>query len=710
MRTSPLLAALGSLAVTGPSPAAEAPRELTNSIGIKLVAIAPGHFVMGQDGPLADHRMTKHPGKYDDADWDERPAHPVTIKTAFSIGTTEVTLAQYRHFQPAYRAGKGADDEAVTGVTWEDAVKFCQWLSMKEGRPYRLPTEAEWEYACRAGTTTLFNVGDQLPDGFQKWFGDAVTRERYFKKHMTPEYRVEETRSLKVAQMPPNAWGLFDLHGNVAEWCADWYGPYEAGEQTDPLGRSDGDFRVIRGGWHSTFARQLRSANRSGWLPEVGNEKTGFRVVLGELPQGQPLPPPAPPLNAQQVDQSIARIQMPPADVAFFTGPKPFVKIPPNSSGALYSVHNHSPSITECPNGDLLAVWYSCADESGPELCNLASRLPRGADEWQPASPFWDGPDINDHAPKVWWDGDQTLYHFARGLEENIVRTSTDSGATWSRARLIQPVGEFGNGLLALRDGTLVLGNDARQVSLVFSKDQGKTWAFNQLTPEEGKAAPGRTGARYPGIHAPMVQLADGRILAASRNDRPDVQEQFGGKTALSYTSDLGKTWSFAAMEFPAISSVQRQVLIRLHEGPLLFCSFTDQGAHWKTRKGLPFKAADGSEFTGYGLFAAVSYDDGQTWPVRRLITPGTPERTVNGIDRSEFTLSPTMAEPLGYLAACQTRDGRIQLISSKNHYIFNLAWLKQLPPKPSSSKPNRDQSRSSRCPPIGIDKLPSEQ
>jgi formylglycine-generating enzyme len=88
-----------------------------------------------------------------------------------------------------------------------------------------------------------------------------------------------------------------------------------------------------------------------------------------------------------------------------------------------------------------------------------------------------------------------------------------------------------------------------------------------------------------------MVELADSRILAASRNDRPDVQEQFGGKTALSNTSDLGKTWSFAAMEFPAISSVQRQVLIRLHEGPLLFCSFTDQGANRKTRKRPPVQS-----------------------------------------------------------------------------------------------------------------------
>jgi hypothetical protein len=120
-------------------------------------------------------------------------------------------------------------------------------------------------------------------------------------------------------------------------------------------------------------------------------------------------------------------------------------------------VHNHSPSITEFPNGDLLAVWYSCVDEGGPELTNAASRLRLGSQEWEPASPFWDGADVNDHAPKVWWDGDETLYHFARGRDENIIRTSTDNGATWSRARLIEPVGEYGNQALRLRTGAGML-------------------------------------------------------------------------------------------------------------------------------------------------------------------------------------------------------------------------------------------------------------
>jgi len=654
---------------------------VTNSVGMRLVRIAPCTFVMGQDGPASDYAISKHPERFDDADWDEKPAHRVTITQGYCIGATEVTLGQYRQFKPAFRETEGDPDDAVNGLSWEQAKAFCEWLSQKEGKTYRLPTEAEWEHACRAGTATLFNTGETLPEGFQPWTDQAGFRERFFKAAALPkEYRSGKKTALRVAQSAPNPWGLYDMHGNLAEWCNDWYGPYESGDQADPVGRGDGDFRVIRGGSHSTFVRLLRSANRAAWLPQTKSDKVGFRVVLGDPPPGKAVPPAPPPLNAQNVKQAVVKIGKAPQDVPVFTGPNPFVKVAPDSYGPLFSAHNHSPSIAECPNGDLLSVWYSCVDEGGPELCDVASRLRLGCTEWEPASPFWDGADVNDHAPKVWWDGQQTLYNFARGRDENIVRTSSDNGATWSKASAIQPVGEFGNQPLRLSDGTLVLGNDSRQCSLVFSHDDGKTWAFNDVQKQVSDFRPGGKGFRYPGIHAPMVQLADGRIMAMSRCDKPEDQEKFGFKTPVSYSGDLGKSWTYEASEFPAISSVQRAAMLRLREGPILLVTFTDQWRDWKNRKGLPFKAADGAAFTGYGLFAALSFDDGKTWPVRRLVTPGGQPRTVNGIDRVAFTLSDNMAEPCGYLAATQTRDGNVQLITSKNHYVFNLAWLKALP------------------------------
>ena len=656
--------------------------ELTNSIGMKLIRILPVSFVMGQDGPATDYQMTKHPEEFHKREWDESPAHRVTLTQPFHLGATEVTLGQWREYKPGFRRDNGADDEAVRDISWIEANAFCQWLSTKEGRVYRLPTEAEWEYACRAGTTTLFHTGDSLPAGFQKWFRDENRRSLYFTgDSMPPEYRrIPGVPTVKVMETEANRWGLFDMHGNVAEWCADLYGPYEAGEQTDPLGRSKGDFRVFRGGAHSQFVRLLRSANRSGWLPESRHGSIGFRVALGEVAKGQLLPPPAPAPHATDVTQSVPKIQPASSEAPYFSGPKPFVIIPPESHGPLFSWHNHSPAITECPNGDLLAAWFSCVDEGGPELNNLASRLRFGAADWEPASSFWDGPDVNDHAPKLWWDGKATLYHLARGLSENILRTSTDSGATWSRARSLQPMGEFGNQMIQLRDGRLAITHDSRTTGLFTSRDMGQTWEAILLQRKETEIRPGGQAQRPPGIHAPVVELKDGRLMAISRQDPPEDQARFHGKTPASYSSDGGKTWTLAETEFPAISSAQRQVLFRLQEGALLLCSYTDLGAKWKTRQGLKFPAADGSEYTGYGLFAAVSYDDGESWPDRRIVTPGGPKQILSGIDRGQVEFSDTMSEPTGYLAITQTRDGRIQLLSSKNHYVFNLAWLKQRP------------------------------
>jgi formylglycine-generating enzyme required for sulfatase activity len=627
-------------------------QDITNSIGMKLVRVEAGSFLMGQDGPPADYQTVKHADRCDQADWDERPAHRVNISHLFYLGSTEVTNAQYRQFKPG-RNPKDNDDEAVIFVNWNDATKFCAWLSAKEGRTYRLPTEAEWEYACRAGTTTLFHTGDRLPDGFQKWRFNDKFLTRFFPKTMKypPEYRNWPAESpLRVGQTPANAWGLFDMHGNVEEWCLDWYGPYESGEQSDPVGRIDGDFRVTRGGSHSDFARMLRSANRSGRLPTMASDKIGFRVVLGEAPTTAPLSVPPPSLNAQDVSQVAA----PPAEKVtkpFFSGPKQFVKVPPNMAGPMFSNHNHSPSIAECPNGDLLAVWFSCGDEGGPEL---------------------------------WFDGAKTLFFFAKSFAGDIVRTSTDSGATWAKARLIQPEVEIGNLPVRTREGILALPLDRTPLGAAFniSRDGGRTWVAE---PGHGKPdyQPGGQGSRFAGIHNATVQLNDGRLMAFGRFDEPEIQEKFHFHTPVSYTNDLGKTWTYEESSFPAISTVQRAVLVRLHEGPLLLCSYTDQLRNWKNRVGLDFKAADGSEFKGYGLFAAVSFDEGKTWPIKRLVTPGGEARTVPGVDRNEFTLSDTMAEPSGYLSVCQTRDDLIQLISSKNHYVFNLGWLKELPPAP---------------------------
>ena len=702
-----------------------ATQPITNSIGIKLVRIEPGTFTMGQDGPPLDDYLGQKRYKemykdIDRIDFDEKPAHQVTITRPFWMGVTEVTVAQYRQFDPNFKKGDAklqpADDDAAGGITWENAMAFCAWLSNKEGKPYRLPTEAEWEYACRAGTPTLFNTGDTLPAGHQKWFGEENFRAVYFPPGPMPqEYEWRKTGqksgvglkfgeivggswtpeeaspnaagSLRVGQKAPNAWGLHDMHGNLAEWCLDWYGPYASGAQTDPLGRADGDCRVFRGGFHSSMIRFLRSANRGSWVPFSATDRHGFRVVQGELPKGKLLPVAPPPLNAQNVSQTVPDLMPQRADGPFFEGPKSLVRVPDDAAGPVYAGENHCMTIVECPNGDLLAAWVCTLGETDLTTANAASRLRLGAKEWEPTSPFWDAGDVLDGTPMLWRDGDKRIYHlvgvyFYSGCQ--LLRHSADNGATWSKPVYVRADGNPANNVIRTKAGVFAIPYD--NGDLAISRDNGKSWQQRgRVRRASDDIRPGGSGPCIAGIHGGIVELADGRLMAYGRFDDAPTQEKFRFRMPASYSSDLGQTWQWDASEFPGVSNTQKPFLLRLKEGPIVLCSFTDQWREWKNRKGLVFKST-GGDYTGYGLFAAVSYDEGKTWPDRRLLTPGGPERRWIMKERTPFLLSDTLAEATGYLAATQSRDGNIQLVTSRNHYVFNLAWIKQLPPAPKKS------------------------
>jgi formylglycine-generating enzyme required for sulfatase activity len=615
-----------------------------NLLGMEFTYIPAGTFAMGSRN----------------SDFDEEPVHDVTISQPFYMSRCEVTNAQYEQFDPGHdsidhRGFSHEANEAVIFVSWEDANAFCDWLSALEGKAYRLPTEAEWEYACRAGTSTEYYTGETLPTEYHK-------------------NQVETTGpnpvALHVGETTANPWALYDMHGNVEEWCYDWYGPYEANEQTDPVGRVDGRFRVCRGGSHSTTVDYLRSVNRMGMLPEDNHWLIGFRVVIAALPATEPLPEPPPELYQTDVNQSVPPDinEGPDANVPYFDGPRTYVKIPPDSEGPLFSEHNHDPALTECPNGDLLAIWYTCIREKGRELAIAASRLRYGEDEWEEASAFWDGPDRNDHAPAMWTDETGKMYHF-NGLGEaatwgalaTILRTSTDNGVTWSAARLIIAEHDLRHmpveSVFRTSGGDIILPCDAALSSdpggtaIWISEDEGQTWYD-----------PGGTIA---GIHAGVVEVSGGRLLAFGRGDNID------GKMPKSISTDMGQTWTYSASEFPPISGGQRLILRRLREGPILFVSFTDSD------DGMMIPDVYGNERQVYGMFAAVSYDEGETWPVKRLVTAGGPAQELDGGGNTGwFVMDDTHAEHRGYLAATQTPDGVIQLISSAQHYRFNLAWI----------------------------------
>jgi len=213
-----------------------------DSTGAEYVRIAPGTFEMGglNKVPLAmcewltymtrgelqamfphgdSARFVLSDVLFEDGDPDEHPTSQKKITQPFYLASTQVTNQQYEMFDPDHKKLRGkhgfsnGDDEAVIYISWHEAVAYCEWLAQREGKPYRLPTEAEWEYAARAGTKTLFSTGNTLPAYYLK--NARVT------DFQSPSDRV----SLRVGQTPPNPWGLYDVHGNVEEWVQDWYAP-----------------------------------------------------------------------------------------------------------------------------------------------------------------------------------------------------------------------------------------------------------------------------------------------------------------------------------------------------------------------------------------------------------------------------------------------------------------------------------------------------
>jgi len=241
---------------------------ITNDIGMKLVHIPPGRFTMGS--PPGE------PGR----NGDERPVEVILTKPIF-MSATEVTQAQWAQVMgDDYVPPEGVHPNEEDGlrfigdslpayVSWYEAAEFCRRLGQMKGRLYRLPTEAEWEYACRAGTTSAFNVGDSLgpPMANVDEMGSA------------DDIRANR-RPMPVASFPANDWGLHDMHGNVAEWCMDWKGDYPLGPLTDPTGPPEGAVRVLRGGHWDGYPRFARSANRWANYPVLRTDYIGFRVLL----------------------------------------------------------------------------------------------------------------------------------------------------------------------------------------------------------------------------------------------------------------------------------------------------------------------------------------------------------------------------------------------------------------------------------------------
>ena len=234
-------------------PAVTLSEDHTNAIGMQFKLIPAGEFMMGSpaDDPYKGN--------------DEIPRHQVQITKPYYLGVYEVTQEQYEKVMGKNPSAFKGPLHPVENVSWEDATEFCRKLSEMDGKnDYRLPTEAEWEYACRAGTSTRYSCGDEL-DLACAWFRDNSDRQTH-----------------PVGEKRPNGWGLYDMHGNVWEWCSDWYGSgyYGGSPSADSEGPSTGSFRVSRGGSWDFSGRSCRSAFRYWFRPGFRYYDLGFRVAL----------------------------------------------------------------------------------------------------------------------------------------------------------------------------------------------------------------------------------------------------------------------------------------------------------------------------------------------------------------------------------------------------------------------------------------------
>jgi formylglycine-generating enzyme required for sulfatase activity len=302
----------------------DSPSDIVDSIGMTLKLVPAGEFQMGS--PNCDP----------DAPSDETPQHRVRITKSFYLGMCPVTLGQFRRFVEAagYRTeaeqdGEGGwgldvafgkwtqslkytwrtpgfdqtDEHPVVTVSWNDANAICAWLSQQEGQTYRLPTEAEWEYACRAGSETRYCFGDdpkRLPSF--AWFAENSGRDVWNSRRVLADSRRDPARypaevarqccrSQQVGEKRPNAFGLHDMHGNVWEWCGDWYDAvyYRQSPTGDPRGPDRGAGRALQGGGWYFDSRFARSASRSRGAPEYRISVLGFGVA--RLPSSQSAPP-----------------------------------------------------------------------------------------------------------------------------------------------------------------------------------------------------------------------------------------------------------------------------------------------------------------------------------------------------------------------------------------------------------------------------------
>jgi len=628
-----------TVAITFSVAGASAAQQWTqDSIGIRLATVPAGSFRMGADAEALPDWVRSGFGVMSTrpayGDFDETPAHEVRISHSFAMAATEVTVDQFRQFDPSYK-GNPAHPEYAAGVSWEQAMAFCAWLSKREGKPYRLPTEAEWEYAARAGGKKIFGQNDSPSKPDQS-----------------------------------NAWGISNLGVGRPEWVLDWYGPHSAATQIDPIGPRTGWARVIRGAaldfrkskpgeeYPAAAPYFERAANRASMAPafESPDGSIGFRVVQAPMPQSMPTPEQSF-FFATAIKQTADRVQDGP-DPA-----KPWLhmrELFPDLQGKSMpdlgwklglarglGIAYHNSAIQELPNGDMLAAYYNTPNrEDDPDQTILIMRRRAGSETWDMPEPWPYFADAANAAPVIWNDAGKIWFFWGTprliGAWPFAFTTSVDNGVTWSAVEFphfTAPIGKYIsqpiNSVVRTSDGTIYLptdstGKDATgngSISAVWgSHDDGRTWYD--------------TGGRTGGRHTTIVMSGNGEILGfGGKNSNID------GRMPLAISNDGGKTWTKQKTPFDELMSGERPSVIRLKSGRLFFVADYNPNHQKHIHKD--------------GAYVALSNDDGRTWIMKRL---------------------PAGILTVGYTTATQGANGLIHVVTSKNKPDYeielNEAWI----------------------------------
>ncbi|GGA54153.1 hypothetical protein GCM10011507_01720 [Edaphobacter acidisoli] len=628
-----------------------------------VIRVKAGSFVMGADTETLPNSVTDGMGVMSQrpahGDFDEVPRHKVTISHDFSVGVSEVTEAEFREFDPSYRTGLSAASRKpgmepkgrsggnpvvavfnsyAAGISWDQAMAYCAWLTKKTGKPYRLPTEAEWEYVARAG-----HSGYMPPLAIDK----------------------------------PNAFGVENMGVGRPEWVLDWYGPYEAGAQVDPIGPTNGYTKVVRGGGldfrHAKPGEIvpaespyfLRAANRASMAPTYAavDGNVGFRVVQAPMPTTKPTPEHRL-FFETAVKQTVDRITEGPDPAKPWYHvhelfPELDGKSMPQNGWKLglargLGINYHNSAIQQLPNGDMLAAYYNSPnEEDDPDQTVLVMRRRAGSEDWDMPEPWPYFADAANAAPVIWSDpgykSQQAKVWFFWGFPRLIgappfaYMTSSDNGAAWSQVsfpRFTSKIGRYVsqpiNSIVRTKDGTVLMPTDSTgrdgdgngSISAVWgTHDGGKTWYD--------------TGGRTAGRHTTLVVAKDGKTLLGFGGKNSEID----GKMPLATSHDGGKTWSKSKTPFDELMSGERPSVIRLKSGRLFFVADYNPTHQRHLHKD--------------GAYVALSDDDGTTWTMKRL---------------------PANILTVGYVTSTQSADGVIHIATSKNKPNYeielNEAWI----------------------------------